>query len=225
MDRDAVDRIARGRVWSGDDAKELKLVDQLGGLDQAVAAAAKRAKLADGYRVWYVEKEPTLKERLTASLLTSMAAWLGPAAGRSAARPASRPGCAPCTRAPASWRCSTTREGSTRPVCARSNSGLAAGRVGVGPRPAGRLVLLRAVRRAGERGRPAGPPPVPWHGGRAGARPGLAGARLRGAWRVRPERCYRGPWFELASYAYWSLACFVGYLLAPGAAAARPAPG
>ena len=26
---------------------------------------------------------------------------------------------------------------------------------------------------------------------------------------------YRGPWFELASYAYWSLACFAGYLLAP----------
>ena len=26
---------------------------------------------------------------------------------------------------------------------------------------------------------------------------------------------FRGPWFELASYAYWSVACFVGYLLAP----------
>lgn len=80
LDRDAVDRIARGRVWSGQDAMGLKLVDQLGTLDQAVAAAAKRAKLAEGYRVWYVEKEPTFKERLAASLLTSAAAWLGPAA-------------------------------------------------------------------------------------------------------------------------------------------------
>jgi protease-4 len=80
MDRDAVDRIARGRVWSGSDAKGLKLVDQLGGLDQAVAAAARRAKLAEGYRVWYVEKEPTFKERLATSLLTSAADWLGPSA-------------------------------------------------------------------------------------------------------------------------------------------------
>jgi protease-4 len=77
MDRDAVDRIARGRVWSGEDAKELKLVDQLGGLDQALASAAKRAKLGERYRVWYVEKEPTLKERLATSLLTWTAEWAG----------------------------------------------------------------------------------------------------------------------------------------------------
>jgi protease-4 len=77
MDRDSVDRIARGRVWSGSDAKGLKLVDQLGSLDQAVAAAAKRAKLEDGYRVWYVEKEPTFKERLATSLFTAAAEWSG----------------------------------------------------------------------------------------------------------------------------------------------------
>lgn len=77
MDRDSVDRIARGRVWSGQDAKGLKLVDQLGSLDQAVASAAKRAKLGERYRVWYVEKEPTLKERLTTSLLTWTADWVG----------------------------------------------------------------------------------------------------------------------------------------------------
>ena len=80
MDRDAVDRIARGRVWSGEDAKGLKLVDQLGGLEQAVAAAAKRAKLKEGYRVWFVEKELTFKERMAASLLTWTAGWLGPVA-------------------------------------------------------------------------------------------------------------------------------------------------
>jgi protease-4 len=80
MDRDSVDRIARGRVWSGEDAKGIKLVDQLGSLDQAVAAAATRAKLKPGYRVWYVEKEPTFKERLTASLLSQAAEWFGPAA-------------------------------------------------------------------------------------------------------------------------------------------------
>lgn len=43
-----VDRIARGRVWSGEDAKELGLVDEIGGLDQAAAAAARLARLDEG---------------------------------------------------------------------------------------------------------------------------------------------------------------------------------
>jgi protease IV len=40
-----IDAIAQGRVWSGQDALRLGLVDRLGGLDDAVAAAARRAKL------------------------------------------------------------------------------------------------------------------------------------------------------------------------------------
>lgn len=40
-----VDEIARGRVWSGQDAKELGLVDQFGDLQDAVQAAAKLAGL------------------------------------------------------------------------------------------------------------------------------------------------------------------------------------
>jgi protease-4 len=80
MPREAVDRVARGRVWSGEDAKRIGLVDHLGGLDDAVAAAAKRAKLEKGYRVWYVEKEKTLRERL-ASMLAAQALSLAAAAG------------------------------------------------------------------------------------------------------------------------------------------------
>jgi len=64
MTREQVDRIARGRVWSGEDAKALGLIDQLGGLDQAVESAARRAKLEKGYRVFYVEKAKSLRERL-----------------------------------------------------------------------------------------------------------------------------------------------------------------
>ncbi len=41
-----VDGIAQGRVWTGRQAKELGLVDELGGLERAVAAARERAKLA-----------------------------------------------------------------------------------------------------------------------------------------------------------------------------------
>jgi protease-4 len=40
-----VDSIAQGRVWSGADAKKIGLVDELGGLDEAIAIAAKKAKL------------------------------------------------------------------------------------------------------------------------------------------------------------------------------------
>lgn len=40
-----IDAVAQGRVWSGRDALGLGLVDRLGGLEDAVAAAAKRAQL------------------------------------------------------------------------------------------------------------------------------------------------------------------------------------
>jgi protease-4 len=64
-----VDKIARGRIWSGEDAKRLGLVDQLGGLDPAIDAAARRAKLAAGYRVVYVERERSLRDQVTEALL------------------------------------------------------------------------------------------------------------------------------------------------------------
>ena len=55
---EAIDEVARGRVWSGAQARERGLVDQLGGLRDAIAAAAAKANLdADGYGVKYVEKE------------------------------------------------------------------------------------------------------------------------------------------------------------------------
>jgi protease-4 len=55
-----VDSIAQGRVWSGADAKKIGLVDELGGLDKAIAIAAKKAKLEE-YRT--VEL-PDLKDPL-----------------------------------------------------------------------------------------------------------------------------------------------------------------
>jgi protease-4 len=64
MSPEQVDKVARGRIWSGEDAKGLGLVDQLGGLEQAIESAAKRAKLEKGYRVYYVETEKTFRERI-----------------------------------------------------------------------------------------------------------------------------------------------------------------
>ena len=50
MNQGDVDSIGQGRVWTGADAVKLGLVDELGGLRDAVAYAAKQAKLG-GYRV------------------------------------------------------------------------------------------------------------------------------------------------------------------------------
>ncbi len=45
-----VDSIGQGRVWTGEQAVKLKLVDRIGTLDQAIAAAAKKANL-ENYRI------------------------------------------------------------------------------------------------------------------------------------------------------------------------------
>ena len=48
----AVDKIAQGRVWTGQQALELDLIDQLGGLDKAIQVAAEIAEI-DNYSVEY----------------------------------------------------------------------------------------------------------------------------------------------------------------------------
>ncbi len=49
-DSASVDKIAQGRVWTGSKAKELGLVDEMGELNDAIAAAAEAAELED-YKV------------------------------------------------------------------------------------------------------------------------------------------------------------------------------
>ena len=60
-----IDEVARGRVWSGAQARQRGLVDAFGGMEQAVADVATRAKLGkpDAYRVRYMEKTATPFER------------------------------------------------------------------------------------------------------------------------------------------------------------------
>jgi protease-4 len=91
MSREQVDKIARGRVWSGEDAKALGLVDQLGGLQAAIESAAKRAKLAKGYRVWYVEKEKSFRERVLEMLTAGVASVVGEASATASAEPRPSP--------------------------------------------------------------------------------------------------------------------------------------
>lgn len=68
-----INEVARGRVWSGEQARQRGLVDAFGGLQDAIADAAKRAKLgkADSWRVRYVEKMATPFERFFAGFAGS----------------------------------------------------------------------------------------------------------------------------------------------------------
>jgi len=80
MEVEAVDAVASGRVWSGADALEVGLVDQLGGLDDAIAAAARLAQLED-YRVEYIEPQLSPRELLAKHFLGQAAGWLGSGGG------------------------------------------------------------------------------------------------------------------------------------------------
>ena len=51
MTTNRVDEIGEGHVWSGADALNNGLVDELGGLQQAIAVAAKEAKLGTNYSI------------------------------------------------------------------------------------------------------------------------------------------------------------------------------
>lgn len=64
MEYQAVDEVARGRVWTGEDALELGLVDSLGDLDEAVGAAAALAELGDEYGVRTFARQPSTRARL-----------------------------------------------------------------------------------------------------------------------------------------------------------------
>ena len=50
MTKEAIEKVAEGRVWTGEAAKELGLVDELGGIDTALEIAVKKAGI-EGYTV------------------------------------------------------------------------------------------------------------------------------------------------------------------------------
>lgn len=51
INKEDLDKIAQGRVWTGSTAKELGLVDELGGLDKALEIAINKAGIESGYTV------------------------------------------------------------------------------------------------------------------------------------------------------------------------------
>ena len=85
--REQVDAIAQGRVWAGVDAASRGLVDRIGGYDDAIKAAASRARLGKDYGVRRIEPELSLTQQLllqlragAAVLARAVAGELSPAA-------------------------------------------------------------------------------------------------------------------------------------------------
>jgi protease-4 len=71
-----VDSIAEGRVWSGVDAKRIGLVDELGGLDKAIAIAKQKAGI-DEYRLIQLPEQKDPIETFLKSLSGEASAyWL-----------------------------------------------------------------------------------------------------------------------------------------------------
>lgn len=75
-----IQTIAEGRVWAGGTARQIGLVDQFGGLPDALAAAAKLAKIDGDYHAKYYEEEPSEFSKM-------VAAWAGTEEGEEAAAP------------------------------------------------------------------------------------------------------------------------------------------
>ena len=66
--KEKINQVAQGRVWSGTDAESVNLVDQMGGLNDAITAAATAAEL-DDWQVEEMPKPPSLEEQIFDSLL------------------------------------------------------------------------------------------------------------------------------------------------------------
>jgi protease-4 len=61
-----IKKVAGGRVWSGKQALDNKLIDKLGSFDDAIEMAARMAGVEDDYRVsFYPRKKPLIEELLT----------------------------------------------------------------------------------------------------------------------------------------------------------------
>ncbi|MDZ7690728.1 MAG: signal peptide peptidase SppA [Balneolaceae bacterium] len=76
MSVEAVDKVAGGRVWTGQDAQEQNLVDLLGGMEKALDVAAEKADITD-YTVATYPEPKDLYELLMSSAQTKVKAMLG----------------------------------------------------------------------------------------------------------------------------------------------------
>ncbi|MFQ2194101.1 signal peptide peptidase SppA [Aeromonas jandaei] len=71
------EKAAEGRVWTGEDAKELGLVDEFGNLNDAIKAAAELANLKE-WQVTPIEQEESTRDKFLRQLFDSSARVLAP---------------------------------------------------------------------------------------------------------------------------------------------------
>ena len=77
IDKAEVDRIGQGQVWTGMDALDIGLIDEIGNLGEAIAAAAELADLDEGdYGQKIFEEELSPGEQLAVDFLGT-AKWFG----------------------------------------------------------------------------------------------------------------------------------------------------
>jgi protease-4 len=76
MSRDQVHEVARGRVWAGEDARRVGLVDELGDVETGIARARELAGLGPAAPVWDVSApdEHVLPDAMSAAALMDLAA-------------------------------------------------------------------------------------------------------------------------------------------------------
>ncbi|MEZ8777452.1 signal peptide peptidase SppA [Vibrio splendidus] len=76
MEVDAVDKIAQGRVWTGQDAIQKGLVDEIGDFDDAIAAAASLAEL-ETYNIYWVEEPLSTTEQFIQEFMNQVQMSIG----------------------------------------------------------------------------------------------------------------------------------------------------
>ncbi|MGK7873922.1 MAG: signal peptide peptidase SppA [Xenococcaceae cyanobacterium] len=64
-----VAKIAQGRIWSGEDAQKIGLVDQIGGLEAAIEYAAQKAELGNDWEITEYPKQRSFEEEILERLL------------------------------------------------------------------------------------------------------------------------------------------------------------
>ena len=74
LPKQKVAQIAQGRVWSGQDAKALGLVDEIGGIDDAIEYAAQQAKLGENWELEEYPKLRSLEQRILETLTNEASA-------------------------------------------------------------------------------------------------------------------------------------------------------
>jgi protease IV len=70
-----IEGLAQGRVWTGADARAAGIVDELGGVDEAIAEAARLADLGDDYDVDWIEQQLSWRDAF-ALHVRNAAAWV-----------------------------------------------------------------------------------------------------------------------------------------------------